>query len=99
MADPVSPVVKGLEMFELTFGGERNNQPEYKPLPMLRGNGCVTSRWSFTAKERQAIAMGGDVLISLWTGGVCPPQRIIVTSPDEELNPNAMAELLQLVVR
>lgn len=97
MPDPVSPVVKGLEMFELTFGGGKNNQPEYKPLPSLRGNGCITSRWTFTPDERQAIANGGDILLTLWTGGICPPQRMLVTTPGEEMNPAEMANILELV--
>jgi hypothetical protein len=66
---PVSPVVEGLEQFEIVFG---KNQPEYMPLPALVGslpNTNVISRWKLTDEERTAIAAGADIYTSQMTFG------------------------------
>ena len=58
---PVSPVVAGLEQFEVVFG---KNQPQFMPLPALVGRlpeVHVVSRWELSADERKAIAEGADV--------------------------------------
>ena len=57
----VSPVVAGLEQFEVVFGA---NQPEYTPLHALVGRMPevrVISRWELTHEERQLIAEGADI--------------------------------------
>jgi len=76
MAIPVSPVVEGLEPYEVVFGAD---QPEYRPLPALVGPGPerrVMSRWQLTDEERQLVADGGGVYLSLWTYGQIPPSAI-----------------------
>ena len=62
-----SPVVAGLEQFEIVFGA---NQPEYNPLPALVGRAPevrVISRWVPTPEERQLIAEGADIYTSQMT--------------------------------
>lgn len=69
MAQPVSPVIPGLEPYEIVFGP---NQPDVIPLPALRGSAptySVISRWRFTEEERQAIAQGADIFIIQETFG------------------------------
>lgn len=65
--NPISPVVQGQEHNEHVYA---KDQPEYKPLPVLRLQGmegiCV-SRWEPTREERMAIAAGADVILSQWT--------------------------------
>lgn len=63
----VTPVVAGLEQFEVVFGA---NQPEYEPLHALVGRAPevrVISRWELTPEERQLIADGADIYTSQLT--------------------------------
>lgn len=44
------------------------NQKEYKPLHVIRkSDGVVMSRWKPTEAEREAIASGADILLSVYT--------------------------------
>lgn len=63
------------------------NQPEYDPLPVLRGRtGIVMSRWRLTDRERALIAAGADILLSVWThGGPLQPLYIEVAECDRDL--------------
>lgn len=57
----VSPVIKGLEEFEMVIA---KDQPGVEPLPALRSpDGIVMSRWHPTEEERTAIARGEDIFI------------------------------------
>lgn len=80
------PVVKGLEAFEVVYA---KDQPEYIPLRALRsrtGEGRVMSRWEPTREQRQAIAEGADVFLTLMTfGGQLQPITLAVAS---EMNPD-----------
>jgi len=72
MPEPKSPVVVGLEQHETTFGGRAAGQPQYVGLPALVSRDPerrVLSRWEFTPEEREMIAAGADVYISLMTFG------------------------------
>lgn len=77
MPEPKSPVIVGCEALEHVFGAD---QPEYVPLPALRSpDGIVTSRWEFTDEERQMIANGADVFVSVFTfNKPYPPTRVQV---------------------
>lgn len=63
---PVSPVLTEEFMeLEVTYAKE---QPEYAPLPVIRNStGVVLSRWKLTDAEREAVANGADVFLSIWT--------------------------------
>lgn len=61
------PVIPGLEPYEIIFA---KTQPEYRPLRALRAlepQGRVMSRWTFTPEQREAIARGADILLTLMT--------------------------------
>ena len=61
---PVSPVlVPEFQGIEKTYGGDG-----YIPLPVIRNStGVVLSRWKLTEAEREAVANGADVFLSIWT--------------------------------
>ncbi len=64
--EPVSPVLT--EEFVPNEVVYAKDQPEYMPLPVLRSpNGMVMSRWKLSESEREAIAAGADIFLSLWT--------------------------------
>lgn len=67
---PVSPVVPGLEPYEINFGVD---QPQYEPLPCLRSSRAtgykVMSRWQPSDEERRQIAAGADVYLTQITFG------------------------------
>ncbi len=64
----ISPVIPGLENYEITLGGQEAGQPEYDPLPALRSpEGIVLTRWQPTDEERQQIAGGADLYLSVLT--------------------------------
>ncbi|MFZ0662144.1 MAG: hypothetical protein WAM66_05585 [Acidobacteriaceae bacterium] len=63
MCEPQSPVVPGLEPYEIVYA---NNQPQYAPLAVLRSPAGVTlSRWALSQEERTAIAAGADLYLSV----------------------------------
>lgn len=65
MCEPVTPVVAGLEPYEIVYA---KDQPEYAPLAVLRSpQGVTLSRWVLTDDERAAIAAGADLYLSVHT--------------------------------
>jgi len=77
--EPQSPVVEGLEPYEIVIGAD---QEGVQPLPALRSpapNYIVMSRWALTAEERALIAEGADVYLQVWTfGNGYPPTMLHV---------------------
>lgn len=66
--DIISPVIEGLEGFEIILGGENAGQPEQTEIAALRSpEGIVLTRWAFTEEERRAIAAGEDLFVSSLT--------------------------------
>lgn len=66
--DIISPVVEGLEGYEIILGGKNADQPEYAELAALRSpEGITLTRWAFTEEERRAIAAGADLFVSAMT--------------------------------
>lgn len=63
------------------------NQPEYRPLPAIRGEGVevpVTSIWKPTDEERKQIAEGANIGLSVFTfGGPLQPQLMFVSTAKE----------------
>jgi hypothetical protein len=61
---PFSPVILGMEKYEVVFA---KDQPEYLPLPALILKGeekPVVSRWRLDDEEREKIAAGADILLT-----------------------------------
>lgn len=66
--DNIRPVIEGLEEYEVGLGGENADQPQYNELAALRSpEGIVTTRWTFTEEERNAIAAGEDIYLLTMT--------------------------------
>lgn len=66
MPHPTSPVLSS-DAPEIKLA---EGQPQYQVLPVIAGNGPfypVTSRYTFTPEERERIAAGGDIWITLLT--------------------------------
>jgi len=86
---PVSPVVSGYEELEVTFA---KDQPEYLPLPALVRSDTpdlpVTSRWRLTEAEREKVAHGADIVLTLLTFGD-PLQPITLEVLDQHEPPFA----------
>ena len=78
---PVSPVIPGNE-FEVVYA---ENQPEYIPLPTIRTEHLVLSRWQLTEEERAHIAQGGDLFILQIGRTVQQPVMPIADAPDKAL--------------
>jgi hypothetical protein len=91
---PISPVLSAeFVSKEIVYAKE---QPEYIPLPTLvSGNGVVMSRWQFTDEERQAIAAGADLLLSIWTFHD-PLQPVLLEVPSCDRDTAAIAERMGL---
>jgi len=108
MPNPKSPVVKGLEDHEIVKG---QGQPQYQPLPVLQSTiGRAMSRWEFTHEEREAIAIGADLYITVSTFGdpiqpirvdVCAEEdsdelvEVLLREPDRRVRQEALAEQAQ----
>jgi hypothetical protein len=66
--DTISPVVPGLERYEVQYGGKEANQPDETSFPALRSpEGIVVMRWQPTAEERKRIANGEDLYLCVLT--------------------------------
>lgn len=58
---PVSPIIPGANLPVTTYA---EDQPEYNPLPVWRGDdGTVLSRWHCDWRERLRILITGDVYL------------------------------------
>jgi hypothetical protein len=90
MPEPKSPVLVGLQPFERQYA---EHQVEYNTLPALRssenkvreeGYYRVMSRWELTKEERDDIAHGADIYITLISeSGTIIPHTVEVFSNDE----------------
>jgi hypothetical protein len=82
--NPVSPVMPGSASIERIYGA---NQPEYVPLPAVyldTPSRAVITRWRLTDEERNAVAAGADIVLSLLTfGQPLAPSHMQVVMPDE----------------
>jgi hypothetical protein len=75
------PVIPGLEGQEIVYA---KDQPQYLPLRTLRTSNYerdVISRWTLTDEQRQAVAQGADIFLSLRTFGN-PLQPILIAVSD-----------------
>jgi hypothetical protein len=80
---PASPVIVGLEEFESYRGGPRAGQTWNDELPVLivdDGNIGIMCRWELSEADRVAVANGADIMLTLFTGGGCPPLYVEVFS-------------------
>jgi hypothetical protein len=65
MPNPVSPIIQGFADQEIIYA---KDQPQYKPLPVLKkADGVLLSRWRFTDEECAAITNGADIFLMNWT--------------------------------
>jgi hypothetical protein len=91
MAEPKSPVVMGLEGHEVVYA---KDQPEYLPLPALRSeDGRVMSRWELSDEEREMIAGGADVFVTVLTFNQAL-QPIVVEILNKASDPRMIAAIL-----
>jgi hypothetical protein len=92
---PASPVIVGLERYEIKLG---EGQPEYQVLPALRSTTpehAVMSRWEPSPEERQMIAKGADIFVSIWTfDNLYPPTLVRVMNKNSA--PKVISDELQL---
>lgn len=93
---PISPVIPGLEQFEVNVGGD---QPEYIGVPTLIGplpQAIFTSRWQLTDDERKQIADGADIYFSQLTfgRGMSPVQLSVGATVADQ--PGLTAELFRI---
>jgi hypothetical protein len=62
---PVTPVIPGRWIPEVTYA---ENQPEYLPLPAHKcPDGCVTTRWKLSWKERLRVLLSGNIWLQVLT--------------------------------
>ena len=80
---PISPVIPGHSIPEVVYA---KDQPQYLPLPSIREpDGCVTTRWKLTWKERLKILFHGCIYhVQLTFNSPIQPIRMGVDPPDHE---------------
>ena len=77
---PTTPVIEGgIEFDEKVYTGNG-----YLPLPVLRTESCVMSRWKLTAEEREYIASGGDLFVCQLHGGGGLQPLLPIAAPQDE---------------
>jgi hypothetical protein len=80
---PVSPVIPHTDDLEIVYA---RRQQQYQPLPVIRTERLMMSRWQLTDEERQHIANGGDLFICcIHFGNGLQPIMPIAASPDRAL--------------
>jgi len=82
--EAVTPIVPGMEDFEVVYA---KDQPEYTPLPALRTERSLVTRWKLSDEERRKIAEGSDLFIAVMHfGGPLQPLLPLIGSPDEAMS-------------
>lgn len=72
----VSPIFKHSKSAEVIYA---EHQPEYTPLPALRNEHTLVTRWNFSDEERERIAKGEDLFLFIQHfGGAVQPVCLIV---------------------
>lgn len=96
--DTTTPVVPGLEPYEITLGGPEYGQPETSAIAVLRSpEGRVITRWTFTEQERRAITEGADLYVTNMTfNRPFQPLRLEVGSPQPGLTVEAIRRDMRL---
>lgn len=92
--EPVTPVLTvEFQPREVVYA---KDQAEYTPLPVHRSlAGVVLSRWTLTDSEREAVAAGADVFLSIHTfNQPLQPVRVEIGECDRDMA--AMAEHMGL---
>lgn len=80
---PTSPVLPGSEFVEVVYA---KDQPEYQPLPVVRTETCLVSRWKLSDEERKFIADGGDIyVVQMHFGQLLQPVCPMAETPDNVL--------------
>lgn len=65
MANPVSPVIEGMERHEIQYA---KDQSEYSKLPAIKTQeGIVITRWRLSAEEIARIIAGKDIYLQIHT--------------------------------
>ncbi len=65
MPKPKSPVVEGFAHMEITYA---KDHPVFDPIPTLKSPaGVLMTRWTLTDQERNLIALGADIFLSIST--------------------------------
>lgn len=94
--DIISPVIEGLEGYEIILGGPNAGQPDETEIAALRSpEGIVLTRWAFTEEERKAIAAGEDLLVSVATFN--HPFQPLKIEVGEKQRPEAVKRAMRLV--
>lgn len=86
--EAVSPIIPGSEQFEVVYA---KDQPEYHPLPVLRTENTLVSRWRLTDQERERIAAGEDLFVCVMHFGQPLQPLLPVIGQDQAIE--AMVEL------
>ena len=82
--EAISPVLPNCQEFEVVYAAD---QPEYNPLPAVRTEKVLVTRWRLTDDERQWLANGGDLYIAvLHFGQPLQPLMPIASTPDEVMD-------------
>ena len=80
---PISPVILGAQEHEVTYA---KDQKEYVPLPCIRTEHALLSRWRLSEEERAHIAEGGDLfIVQLYFGELFQPICPLATTENEAL--------------
>lgn len=86
--EAISPVVPGNQQFEVVYAAD---QPEYQPLPVLRTERSLLSRWRLTDEERAHIAAGGDLFVCVMHFGQ-PLQPLLPIADSAEMAMSIMVQ-------
>lgn len=84
------PVIDGLEASEVVYA---KDQPEYRPLRVLRSNGqsgMVLTRFTLTPEQRAEVAMGADVYLEILT--FHQPLQPLLLYVGHDVNPEYIAQ-------
>lgn len=82
---PISPVLtEEFRDLEVIYA---KGQKEYTPLPVIKNSaGVVLSRWHLTDAEREAVAQGADVFLSIHTfNQLLQPLRVEIGECDRSI--------------
>jgi hypothetical protein len=78
-----SPIIPGLELFEVTYAEGQEQYRGLRALKSMRDNGAILTRWVLDSSQRDALVSGAELYLEILTfHQPLQPVRLMIGAPN-----------------